>query len=361
MGLHLERLRLLKQKRSIVGWILVIAAFLWQRLGDWQNIEYLQSKHLFPTALPNMPLSTSITIVLFVCGLAWLTAVLAWPKRPALAGGESDNVRQQPKTESTDSRLALMQERQRLEAKLQPLVEIEEGPIQVHPLVEMVPSESDYRREEIKRIRRDIADIDRQLGSTSVPAAAERYGRPKQPTPNLQHANLRNAPLYLEDGVWTDKPNWPSKHSVFAILIDVVNVPLASGPIGPASVKVCVQRHDQSQPLCSLWWLYYRANTVNIGKASRKTLVIATGPLFGTFDQRPWCFPLNLRDEDATEGYGAPALPVQIDHSYISDKDFTFDLIVVDAETGGRLGKWTLRWEMHGAGIAAVPTVTIVG
>jgi len=359
MGLHFERLRMLVRRRSIGGWIFVIAAFFWNRLGDWQNIEYLQSKHLFPTALPNMSASTSITITLFCVGVVWLTAVLVWPSRQYAKTAPETEGATQPNTESSNPRLALIRERQRLEDELLPLVEIEEGAIQVHPKIMLVPDESDYRKQKIAQIRRDIADIDRHLGSPSIPSAAARYSQPKQLKPNLQPDPPRAATLSLESGVWTDKPLKPN-HSVYAILIDFINAPNQGGPIGFADdVRACVQVPDKSHPLCPLWWLYHQTNSVSISPATKKTIVLAIGPLLGMYDERPWCFPLNLKEE-TPPSYGAPDGPVVIDHRPISAHEFLFDLFLVDVASGNTLGKWKYRWEMHGSGPVALPSVTFV-
>jgi hypothetical protein len=59
--------------------------------------------------------------------------------------------------------LALMRERQKLEAELQPLMEIEECGIKVSPAIQIGKSEDEYRAERIARIKRDITAIDAQL------------------------------------------------------------------------------------------------------------------------------------------------------------------------------------------------------
>jgi hypothetical protein len=65
----------------------------------------------------------------------------------------------------SDRWLSLLHERQKLEAKLQPLLEIDEAGIKVVPRVKIGKDESDYRREHIKRLKRDIEDISEQLAS----------------------------------------------------------------------------------------------------------------------------------------------------------------------------------------------------
>jgi hypothetical protein len=65
----------------------------------------------------------------------------------------------------SDRWLSLLHARQELEAKLQPLLEIEEAGIKVVPSVKIGKDKSDYRREQIKRLKRDIEDISEQLAS----------------------------------------------------------------------------------------------------------------------------------------------------------------------------------------------------
>jgi hypothetical protein len=64
---------------------------------------------------------------------------------------------------AADPGLALLRERQKLEAELQPLLEIEESGFKVIPTMKVGKDESDYRKERIERLRRDIAVIGRQL------------------------------------------------------------------------------------------------------------------------------------------------------------------------------------------------------
>jgi hypothetical protein len=66
---------------------------------------------------------------------------------------------------SSDPILVLIRERQRLEAELQPLLEIEESGIKVIPAMKIGKDESDYRLEKIGRIRRDVQEIEKELTS----------------------------------------------------------------------------------------------------------------------------------------------------------------------------------------------------
>jgi len=64
---------------------------------------------------------------------------------------------------AADPVLTLLRERQQLEAELQPLLEVEERGVRVIPALKAGKDESDYRRERIERLRRDIEEIGRQL------------------------------------------------------------------------------------------------------------------------------------------------------------------------------------------------------
>jgi hypothetical protein len=64
---------------------------------------------------------------------------------------------------TADPALELLRERQRLEAEVQPLLEIEERGIKVVPTIKIGKDESDYRKERIERIKRDIEQIERRL------------------------------------------------------------------------------------------------------------------------------------------------------------------------------------------------------
>jgi hypothetical protein len=81
---------------------------------------------------------------------------------------------------ASDPVLALLRERQKLEAELQPLLEKEESGIRVIPVMKIGKDESDYRLEKIAHIRRDVQEIEKQLTSlreatnspTSTPSTA---------------------------------------------------------------------------------------------------------------------------------------------------------------------------------------------
>ncbi|HTM90172.1 MAG TPA: hypothetical protein VL155_18350 [Terriglobales bacterium] len=77
----------------------------------------------------------------------------------------------------TDPTLMLLRERQRLEAELEPLLRIEEAGIKVIPTVKIGKDESDYRKEEIARLRRDIGTINAQLEPRTVPASNRDWPR----------------------------------------------------------------------------------------------------------------------------------------------------------------------------------------
>jgi hypothetical protein len=72
---------------------------------------------------------------------------------------------------TSDSWLSLLHSRQKLEEKLRPLLEIEESGVKVVPQIKIGKDESDHRREQIVRLKRDIEDISKRLttkGETAV-------------------------------------------------------------------------------------------------------------------------------------------------------------------------------------------------
>jgi hypothetical protein len=70
-----------------------------------------------------------------------------------------------------DPVVELMRERQRLEIERQPLLEAEECGIKVIPTIKVGKDESDYRKEKIERINRDIAEINEQIKTRSIAPA----------------------------------------------------------------------------------------------------------------------------------------------------------------------------------------------
>jgi hypothetical protein len=86
MGIHLDRLNVLVKKRSIFGWVMWALALGWKRLGDWQNVEWLQ-QHLLPHAWPKAMLHPDyVTIALIIGGFAWFTIIILWPKKADVIG-----------------------------------------------------------------------------------------------------------------------------------------------------------------------------------------------------------------------------------------------------------------------------------
>jgi hypothetical protein len=68
-------------------------------------------------------------------------------------------------TAPSDPFINMLRERQRLEAELRPLLDIEECGIKVVPAIKVGKDESDFRREKIEQLRRDIAVINEQIES----------------------------------------------------------------------------------------------------------------------------------------------------------------------------------------------------
>jgi len=80
LEVHPDRLSVLRNKRSVGGWFLVVLSFIWHRIGDFQTIKWLVGR-FWPTGWPaTLSHPNYVTVGLFLSGMAWLTAVLVWPK-----------------------------------------------------------------------------------------------------------------------------------------------------------------------------------------------------------------------------------------------------------------------------------------
>lgn len=89
MKFRSDNFKALFKKRSIPGWILFAFSFLWRRLADWQNIEWL-GKHAVPKTWPKtVPHPNYVTMTLFFTGLAWFTAILFWPRKGSDQSGKT--------------------------------------------------------------------------------------------------------------------------------------------------------------------------------------------------------------------------------------------------------------------------------
>jgi hypothetical protein len=71
-----ERLEVLKEKRSVWGWIIFILGFLWNAIGHWQNAVWLWSHiHI-------MGVHVNLSLLLALVGIGWLIAIVLWPRTP---------------------------------------------------------------------------------------------------------------------------------------------------------------------------------------------------------------------------------------------------------------------------------------
>jgi len=89
----------------------------------------------------------------------------AYKRTGAIQTKHEKIIAETPVTADPNPYLSLLRERQRLEAELQPLLEIEECGIKVTPALKIGKDESDYRREQIARLKRDIEHISQSLAA----------------------------------------------------------------------------------------------------------------------------------------------------------------------------------------------------
>lgn len=73
----------------------------------------------------------------------------------------------------SDPVLLLLKERQRLERELQPLLQVEQSGIKVLPAMKIGKDESDYRREKIAQLQRDIEEIGKRIEQQSRESARD--------------------------------------------------------------------------------------------------------------------------------------------------------------------------------------------
>ena len=68
---------------------------------------------------------------------------------------------------------------------MQPLLTIEEAGIKIVPAVKIGKDESDYRKEQIARLKRDIEEISKQLAAEEQPEAENAIAKQRQLVVNL--------------------------------------------------------------------------------------------------------------------------------------------------------------------------------
>ena|SRR5712692_8799709 len=148
----------------VTGGVFVGAVGLWQGTGH--------------PVKPSVYWAMAMVGFFIACHKAWNDQLEEAEKaRSALAETRKEL---DPSPSASDPVLALLRERQKLEAELQPLLEIEESGIRVTPVMKIGKDESDYRLEKIVHIRRDVQEIEKQLTTlreatsspTSTPSTA---------------------------------------------------------------------------------------------------------------------------------------------------------------------------------------------
>lgn len=150
--------------------------------------------------------------------------------------------------------------------------------------------------------------------------------------PNLKVEAIKIAKLYLEEGVWT--LNQQKGTSYRGLLVDVANVPIASGKLKTVNIKASVT--IGSRNYSPLPWLGEFTNTVKLGPASRKSLVMAIGndePL------GPWYFVLNHR-----ERYTQSEIPMDWTNMAPLPAHLA-EILLVDVDSGESVAKFEYVWK----------------
>lgn len=105
---------------------------------------------------------------------------------------------------TTDPLICLVRERQKLESELQPLVAVEESGVKVFPQIKIGKDESDFRREKIDHLKRDIHALSTEIEqlqsnrtatvATQWKELADRFGAaPQFARADWQHGGLGKA------------------------------------------------------------------------------------------------------------------------------------------------------------------------
>jgi hypothetical protein len=149
------------------------SAYAWHALGGRVTLAQILKETVAPTAI-GIGVALCALLVLWVWGIvATLLGDYRSMKETILERDKEierlqTGVQRVAQTSTTDPWLSLLHARKNLEVELQPLLEQEEAGIKVVPKVKIGKDESDYRRERINRLRRDIEDISKRLASEEV-------------------------------------------------------------------------------------------------------------------------------------------------------------------------------------------------
>jgi hypothetical protein len=121
------------------------------------------------------------------------------------------------------------------------------------------------------------------------------------PSSNLQIADIRHSEIVgLVDQIWINRPQQQDVQKMMAILIDISNAPQETETTMAANTKASlILEHPKGKIVSPLFWLNEYTNTVTIGPADRKAIVLAVGDIYNhglAPTQFNWSFIMNPRN-----------------------------------------------------------------
>ncbi len=167
-----------------------------------------------------------------------------------------------------------------------------------------------------------------------------------EPTPAISpvavaRANLRIEATkigkpYLQDDIWTLTPSgYLPKKCYKGLLVDVANVPTASGKIKAVKVKASLLVGTRNYS--PLPWLGEYTNAARLEPAARKTILLAAGD-----DEQmgPWYFVLNHR-----ENYNQLNNPSGMDWTNMAPiPSHPLEILLVDVDSGELVATFNYVW-----------------
>ncbi len=197
----------------------------WRTSGNHVQVAQILKETVAPTAI-----SIGVTVFGLLLLLGWgIVAILlrdyqsmkvTISEHSKEIGGLQTELDEAAQTLGTsDPWLSLLHERKKLETELQPLLRIEESGIKIVPQVKTGKDESDYRREQIERLKRDIEDISKRLASEeaskdayvslpSVVIGPQRDWRREWTEMEAKFRKLGNSSIFADQSDISDADAW---------------------------------------------------------------------------------------------------------------------------------------------------------